>query len=236
MTSFVERMAWSHVEARLSQGAAAILPIGAAAKEHGLHLPMNTDAIQARWLSERIAAVRNMLIWPELNYGHYPAFTQFPGSISLSRPLFTSLVEEVVASIVNWSPQALFVLDTGISTLPAVAAAISGTRWNVPVVHLRIHDGIHYRTAAEAIRQQAFGSHADELETSRMLMIAPEVVKMDLAAATPDGPIDGPLTREIAPSGSYGDPTLASAKKGQRLIDAMIEDIMQTINTHLARL
>ena len=48
--NFVEHMRWDEVARRIARGAAAILPIGAAAKQHGLHLPLNTDRIQAERL------------------------------------------------------------------------------------------------------------------------------------------------------------------------------------------
>ena len=41
--NFVEHMSWREVERRIEAGAAAILPVGAAAKQHGLHLPLDTD-------------------------------------------------------------------------------------------------------------------------------------------------------------------------------------------------
>ena len=47
----LERLTWDEVARRLENGAAAVLPIGAAAKEHGFHLPMNTDRVQAEWLA-----------------------------------------------------------------------------------------------------------------------------------------------------------------------------------------
>lgn len=223
---FIADLAWEAVEARLADGAMAILPVGAGAKQHGRHMPMHTDQIQAEWLATRLAESRPLLIWPTLTYGYYPAFRSFPGSVSLSEGLFTALVAEVVVEILRWKPERLFVLDTGISTLPAVATAVTGT----PARHLRIHEGPRYRAAAGRLRQQADGSHADELETSRMLVIAPGVVEMALAQASPPGAITGPLTRVNAPSGSYGDPTLATAAKGEELLAAMLEDLIESID------
>ena len=52
---FIERMHWDQVARRIGDGAVAILPIGAAAKQHGFHLPLNTDRIQAEWLAGRMA-------------------------------------------------------------------------------------------------------------------------------------------------------------------------------------
>ena len=76
---FIERMRWDEVARRIDDGAAAILPIGAAAKQHGFHLPLNTDRIQAEWLAGRLAAEFDALIWPTLSYGHYPAFVEYAG-------------------------------------------------------------------------------------------------------------------------------------------------------------
>jgi creatinine amidohydrolase len=224
--TLVAKLPWNEIESRLTAGADAILPIGAGAKEHGLHLPMNTDEIQAMWLSERVAAETGALVWPAVNYGFYPAFRDYPGSISLSRQTFVALVREICGDILRWGPRKLYVLDTGISTLQPVDEAIAGTEGSI---HLRIHDGPRYRAAAESLRQQAFGSHADELETSRMLAIAPDAVRMARAQATPGGAFEGPLTRALAPSGSYGDPTLANAEKGARLIDAMLADLREAM-------
>jgi len=44
-------VAWPEVQRRLEAGAPALLPIGAACKEHGCHLPLNTDFLQAEWLA-----------------------------------------------------------------------------------------------------------------------------------------------------------------------------------------
>ena len=231
--NFVAYMTWDGVERRLAGGAAAILPIGAGAKEHGLHLPMNTDEVQADWLASQIAGRHDAIIWPALRYGHYPAFTDFPGSISLSKPAFMSLTAEIVAGIAAWKPRAIFILNTGISTLAPVDAALASKTWGVPVVHLRIHEGTRYKAAAQALARQAFGSHADELETSRMMIIAPETINLARAERTPSGPFDGPLTRENTPSGSYGDPTLATASKGQVLIDTMLADLDEAVDRAL---
>lgn len=222
--AMIAELNWDEAGERLEACPATILPIGAAAKEHGLHLPLDTDEIQAMWLARRLAEETGALVWPPVSYGHYPAFTDFPGSTSLSRGTFIALLRDIIGSIRRHSPKPLFILDTGISTIAPTAEAIAGMPH---VIHLQIHDGPRYRAIAQSLRQQKFGSHADELETSRMLVIAPGRVRMDRARATPDGPIDGPLTRANAPSGSYGDPTLASAAKGKALLDAMLDDLLE---------
>jgi len=229
----VGSLAWDNVAARLDAGAAALLPIGAGAKTHGFHLPMNTDQIQAEWLARRIAAELDVLVWPTLTYGHYPVFVRYAGSCSLQAATFKAVVMEIIQGIVGFGPGAVLVLDTGISTLKPVAEAIADLS-DPRVHHLRIHDGPHYREAADSLREQSYGSHADELETSRMLAIAPDRVDMTWAAASPSedtfdanlGPLtpDDPSSPNYSESGSFGDPTLATPVKGAKLIDAMPPD------------
>jgi creatinine amidohydrolase len=238
---FVEHLNWAEVARRIGDGVAAILPIGAAAKQHGLHLPLNTDRIQAEWLAVRLAESIDALIWPTLTYGHYPAFVEYAGSTSLSAPLFEAMVQQIASGILGHGCRALLVLDTGISTKAPVERALArlGTG---NTLHLRIHDGPRYRRAAADLAEQRHGSHADELETSLMLALAPHLVDMSRAEASP------PLTQEVpgrltptdtaspnySRSGSFGDPTLATAEKGAVLLKAMLDDLNEQLSNFLS--
>src|SRR5919206_1887015 len=123
--SFVGHLRWDEIARRIAAGAAAILPIGAGAKQHGLHLPLDTDRIQAEFLASKLAGRIDALVWPTLAYGHYPAFVDYAGSISLSAVTFEAMVTEIASQIVRHGCRALFVLDTGISTRAAVEHALA---------------------------------------------------------------------------------------------------------------
>jgi creatinine amidohydrolase len=239
--NLVERLNWDEVRVRIANGAAAILPIGAAAKQHGFHLPMNTDRIQAEWLAARIADRIDALIWPTVIYGYYPAFVEYAGSSGLSAPVFEAMIEEIAAGIVGFGCRALLVLDTGVSTLAPVDRALARLdKGNV--LHLRIHEGPRYRRAAEELAEQSHGSHADELETSLMLALAPDVVDMSRAAASPAVKVEMPgrltptdiSSPNYSRSGSYGDPTLATRAKGEVLLAAMVDDLVEQATALLA--
>lgn len=233
-TDRVADLTWDRIAARLAAGAVAILPVGAGAKEHGLHLPMATDQIQGEWLAlrlaERLAPRHDTLIWPALSYGYYPAFTAYAGSVSLSRATFQALVAEIAGGILGFGARTVLVLDTGISTLAPVAEIVA----NLPgSVHLPIHAGAHYRAAVHNLQAQGWGGHADELETSRMLVIAPGLVDMARAYkapgdhAMPPGPLDpvDPASATYSPTGAMGDPSLATAAKGEALLAAILDDL-----------
>jgi creatinine amidohydrolase len=238
--NFIEHLTWDEVARRIDNGAAAILPVGAGAKQHGLHLPMNTDRIQAEWLAARIADRIDTVIWPTVSYGYYPAFVDYSGSCTLSATTFESLIYELAAGIVGFGCRALFVLDTGISTLAPVDRALA---WlgSSDALHLKIHDGPRYRRAAAELAGQSHGSHADELETSRMLVLAPQLVDMARAEASPalrhetPGPLTprDPTSPNYSRSGSFGDPTLASRAKGEILLKAMVDDMVEQATAFL---
>jgi creatinine amidohydrolase len=241
--NFIEHLTWDEVATRIANGAAAILPVGAGAKQHGFHLPMNTDRIQAEWLAARIADRFDCLVWPTVSYGHYPAFVDYAGSISLSAPTFESLIREIAAGILKHRCRTLFVLDTGISTIAPVDRALAQLG-SANALHLKVHDGPRYRHAAARLAGQSHGSHADELETSLMQALAPQLVERAKAEASPAlaHEIPGPLTPSdptspnYSRSGSFGDPTLATNAKGEILLAAMLDDIIGQAGGFLAAL
>jgi len=239
---FIERMHWDDVARRIKDGAVAILPIGAAAKQHGFHLPLNTDRVQAEWLAGRMAEKIDALIWPTLNYGHYPAFVEYAGSSSLSIATFEALVREIAGQILGGGCPKLFVLNTGMSTLAPVDRALARLASD-RVKHVWIHGGPRYPRVVRQLSEQSHGSHADEMETSLMLALAPHLVDMRRAEASPvlERETPGPLTLtdpnspNYSRSGSFGDPTRATAAKGQALLAAILDDLDEQAATFIAQ-
>ena len=235
-TRKVADLTWDRVAERLAGGAAALLPIGAGAKQHGLHMTMATDQIFAEYFAGLVAEEIDALIWPTLTYGAYPAFVAYAGSVSLSQATFQSVVTEIADALLGFGAQRVLVLDTGLSTLAPVEAAIRAASDPSRLRHLKVFACPRFVTTAKALRQQPYGSHADEIETSLMLAIAPGLVDMKRAEAcpfSPDGPSQGPLSPgdpnspNYSPSGSFGDPTLASAEKGKTILAAIVADLME---------
>jgi creatinine amidohydrolase len=123
-----------------------------------------------------------------------------------------------------------------LSTIEPVEAAIRGSRRPERLRHLKLFAGSRFEETARALKQQPYGTHADEMETSLMLAVAPELVNMTRAEPcpfSPTGPLPGPLSPNdpsspnYSPSGSFGDPTFASAEKGRRLVAAILEDMIE---------
>lgn len=233
----VAEVSWDAIEPALAGGAVAVLPVGAAAKEHGRHLPMNTDWQLAEWLAQRLAERLPVAVWPTLTYGYYPAFTDYPGSVSLREATFRALVGEVAGSIFSSGAAALVIVNTGISTVAPLEAmrAAADEAGRIALVH--VWQGTGLCSAASALREEARGGHAGELETSVLLAIAPEQVDMTRARPwlPPSLEMPGVLSHrdsahpQYSPDGIYGDPTRATRAKGEQLLVAMLDDVEKTI-------
>jgi creatinine amidohydrolase len=176
-----------------------------------------------------------------MSYGYYPAFVEYAGSTGLSGQTFEATVYEIAAAILGNGCPTLFVLNTGVSTLAPVERALARLDSGM-AMHLPIYDGPRYRRAAGRLAEQSHGSHADELETSLMLALAPKLVDMARAEASPaaEPGTPGRLTPKDATSpnysrsGSYGDPTLATRAKGEVLLAALVDDLNEQAAAFIA--
>jgi creatinine amidohydrolase len=233
---FLAEMTWPEAERRLRPDTVVVIPLGAASKEHGPHLPLNTDQIQAGYLARRVAERAEVVVAPTVTYSFYPAFVEYPGSTTLRRETARDLIVDTCRSLAAFGPRRFYVLNTGISTLRPLADAAAALASDG--VLLRVHDPRAATAAVErSVLEQPRGTHADEAETSKMLFIAPEKVDMTKAVADihPETPAGGGLTRDptkpgvYSPTGTWGDPTLATPEKGRRLVETEVESILQEI-------
>ncbi len=222
---FLENFTWTVAEKLLSDDTVIVLPLGAALKEHGKHLPLNNDKLMAEYLVREVAKRLDIVVLPTISASFYPAFAEYPGSISLSLETSVALISETCEQLAKFGCQKIYVLNTGVSTLK-VLARVKETlaSQNRTLKFAYTNFKLAVETAAAGVSQQAGGGHADEVETSIMLHLAPNVVAMQNASADYYGDKPGPLTRNLdrardtdavySPTGAWGDPTLATAAKG----------------------
>ena len=74
--AFLEDLTWLEAKAWFDRDPVIVIGIGAIAKEHGHHLPLNTDFRLARALVEGVGRALPVLLAPILAFGYYPAFRQ----------------------------------------------------------------------------------------------------------------------------------------------------------------
>ncbi len=71
---FLQDIDWVTAKNILSEKTVVVIPLGAGAKEHGPHLPLSADFIQAEYFKNKIAQQSNVVIAPTVTYSFYPVF------------------------------------------------------------------------------------------------------------------------------------------------------------------
>jgi len=211
--AWLEDLTWLEAKARFEAGALVVVPVGAAAKAHGPHLPLKTDALTARALAERLIERLPAVAAPVVGFGFYPAFTSFAGSQHLSAATFKALLAELLGNLRSHGVRRLAILNTGVSTEKPIDD-VAGNAADLLVLHMR-----ELGAAAEKLLAVTAGGHADERETSVMLALEPGSVRMDRLV------LEGPFEK----TGATGDPSRATAFKGERILAARVDDMMASI-------
>lgn len=233
-------LTWPEAERVLTPDALVVIPLGAESKEHGPHLRLDNDARLAAYFRDRVLAASNVVVAPTVNYHFYPSFVEYPGSTHLRFETARDLIADIVRSLAAYGPKRFYVLNTGVSTVRPLTAAAEALK-NDGII-LAFTNVLEVGAAAEAtVRQQARGTHADEIETSMMLYMYPE--RVDMSKAVKDDALQGvgglsrvPGTaKTYSPSGVWGDATLATREKGRIVVEAMVAGMLQEIEALRAR-
>ncbi|WP_052549099.1 creatininase family protein [Enhygromyxa salina] len=227
---------WLEAEQLLTPDTIVVIPLGAAAKEHGPHLRLDNDLTLATYFRDRVLAQAEVVMLPTVGYHYYPAFSEYPGSTTLRLETARDLIVDIVRSVARHGPRRFYVINTGVSTNRALEPAAAQLLAEDGVV-LRYTDLLKVAGPVEReLSEQPGGTHADEIETSMLLYIAPDRVDMSQAVADyhPRGD-KGWLTRDADGEGTYsktgiwGDPTLATQAKGERVVEAIVAGMLADI-------
>ena len=230
---YLADLTWLQAKQILNPDSLLLIPLGAAAKEHGPHLRLDNDRVLADYLAARVAEQADVIVAPTLTYHFYPAFTAYAGSTTLRLETARDMVIDVVTSLAAFGPRRFYILNTGVSTVRALEpAAASVASEGILLRFTRIDRAGN--EAIQRVQEQAGGTHADEIETSMMLYIANDRVDMS-KAATDYRPGSGPLrpypgtSGVYSPTGIYGDATLANVEKGRVIVEATVSDLLRDI-------
>lgn len=230
----LEDLTWLEAEKILKPETVVVIPLGAAAKEHGPHLKLKNDWLIAEYLKKRVLQQSNVVIAPTINYHFYQGFLEYPGSTSVRLDTARDMIVDICRSLAGYGPKRFYIINIGISTLRALQPAAEALAKEGII--LRYTDlGKALEPVTKAIGKQEGGTHADEIETSMMLYMAPNTVDMKKAvkdyhpggergfSRKPGGP------RIYSPTGVFGDATLATRAKGAQITRALLSGILKDI-------
>jgi creatinine amidohydrolase len=225
-----------------------VLPV-AAVEQHGPHLPLATD----RMIAEHLVAELNarmgpsILVLPNVPVGCSDHHMDFAGSLTLQHETFLGVAMQYLHSAWRHGFRNFLVLNShgGNQGIGQVLLEQFGTQH----ADSRIVVATWWRVASEALLAlnetgQGGVGHACEFETSLMLHIAPQLVRMDAAPARSNLPTFEwakadllrssraslfRTMREMTPSGAFGEPRGASAEKGRQITDIVCDALAEIL-------
>lgn len=221
--------------AAMQEGRWLLLPFGSL-EAHGPHLPLATDLLQADYICAAIAQRINGLVAPALPYGVCRTFRNFPGTISLTPATFQAVVRELIAEHVRHGARKLVLISGHAepAQLEAMREAVLPLVNADPSLVILV---IGPYAFLDPIRREAglegTDGHAGSIETSEMLVVAEEMVRLDRipkvtrprlsrfrVTANPEAEY---------PTGVRGDTSKISHALGERVVQHVVAEIVRLL-------
>ncbi len=248
----LEDMTWPEVQQALERGVRTVVVVAASTEQHGPHLPLSTDALIAEAAGERVARRLGALLAPVVRPGCSDHHLAFPGSLSVSADLLGELVASYVRSLVPHGFHTFVLLSShGGNFRPLEAAARRlqeeyGSR-GVRVVAVA-GDAALVDMMREMVEvagrlgapQDVDAIHADACETSVVMHLRPDLVRVDRVERGFTGRLDLDTLfrqglRAITPNGVLGDPRASSPHIGAAVLDRLVDHWVERVQAALAR-
>lgn len=213
-------------------------------EQHGPHLPLATDVIEADYFARAFAKELGAALLPTLPFGNCFEHTGFRGSITLKPETLMQLVRDVADAVERQNFKILVLVNGhgGNFALGPVIRDINRLDRPLKILHVRPWELSGPELAKKSVQEGEF--HAGEWETSLMLALQPEFVRpafSDMPPKTGTIPLaQADMTTfgigHLNPEGVPGFPSRASKKLGRRIVTSIIKRGTAYIRDRIARL
>jgi creatinine amidohydrolase len=237
-------LTWPDVVA-LPADTVAVLPLGAV-EQHGPHLPLSTDYVCASEIAAAAVDLADVpvVLMPGLAYTKSDEHHAFPGSIWLSWDTLMSVLVDIGRSLqASGITRLLFVNGHGgNSALGQVANRELRRRFGLRTFLAHPGVPVDQGGGSSAASELGMGVHGGHGETSLMLHLRPELVKMDLAVPNVPEVLTefqhigfgkrvsfGWTSDDFGSLGHVGDPTGATAEDGKRFFEGAVPLLAEVI-------
>ena len=231
-----DELSMDEVKKAALENKVVIIPCGSI-EEHGKHLPICTDSIQAEFIALEVAKKINCLVAPPLRYGLCNSTKNFPGTISISFDSLRNIMRDILEEFIRNGFNKLFILTghaggTHTTALRIAAKEIiikHSKKKNKPRIIVCSDYDFAFDANIEGIHPE--DSHAGTIETSRVMSIRPDLIKGKGIKNFPNIPkfeiISDP--EKYFPSGVMGDPTISSNLIGHKINKHIIDKIVKLV-------
>jgi creatinine amidohydrolase len=222
------------IGAAAARGLIAVLPVGAV-EQHGAHLPTGTDALLAENAAKRACSRTGDLLLPTLTLGCSLGHThKWPGTLSLTPATQTLIVLELGRWVYASGFRRLFLVNAHATNGPPCQSALLQLRYELPDLLVRFVSVFDLTPEIAArYRSDAEDFHANEAETSLVLHVAPNQVRMGEAVDEEDrkvGRVWQYAMPAVSRSGVVGAPTNAEAASGELLLELVVSELVELLS------
>jgi len=237
--NLLAHMSWEEVKEYLGRDDRIILPLGAV-EEHGRHLGLGTDFIEAEAIAGRAGKATGVAVAPTLNYGQSLAQTDFPGTLFLRPATLISVLSDLLHGMRQHGFRRILVVNGHGGNTAALSLAVQDVCYDLRDLRVKTFewwtDAEAYLVIVKTLGEQK-GSHASDGETAFMLAVCPNAVKMQRLTGR-----DAPITpsREFTtaatfpqkyPDGIMGlDPRRATREAGEALLEKSVSICVRELN------
>lgn len=216
---------------QISGQALLAVPVGST-EQHGPHLAMDTDTVSAATLAAAVGARTGVPVLPAIPYGCSLGHShRWPGTLSLEPATLTRLVVEVLGWAYHAGFRRMLILNGHVTNWAPLRSALELLRaeFDDCLVALRDVGGVSERVRS-AYSADADDWHANCAETSLMLAVAPDRVRLEEMARADDpdrtrGLFFAHPVNRTSTNGVTGAPSRATRAAGERLLAMVVEDL-----------
>ncbi|KJR48070.1 Creatinine amidohydrolase [Desulfosporosinus sp. I2] len=239
----LQNLTWTDAKEQAKKNPVVIVPLGAT-EQHGPLLPLWVDICLANEIAVAVGEQTGAIVTPPLNFGYSELWETYPGTISFSSSTFKSALHDICSSLIRAGFKKIFLLNGHNPNLIIMQTAAYDLVNEFGDQDISIVAATYIFMAKEECDKigENFrdGTHANEMETSMMLALHPDLVKMErlseqvesyeprrVIAFDQGAIIVNKWPESKVYSGVYGNPALATAEKGQAYFEVLVEKISQ---------
>jgi len=175
----LQEMSWVEVKDYLKTNRMVIIPLGST-EQHGPHMPLGTDYYEALEICKKISSQTGVVVAPVLWVGYSLYHSGFPGTLSLKPETMEQVLFETVEMLMKYGFDRFMFFNYHGGNNIVQSKVIHRINHTTRAIGIAIGHGSSLQKEADD-EEEFFDWHAGKNETSIMLYLRPDLVKMDRA-------------------------------------------------------
>ena len=175
----LQEMSWTDVAEYLKTSDMVIIPLGST-EQHGPHMPLGTDFYEAVGMSKMISERTGVVVAPVLLSGYSVYHSGFAGSLSLKPETMEQVLFETSEMLMKYGFRRFMFFNYHGGNHIVESKVIHRINHTTEACAVAIGAGASFQTYSDDI-PGVYDTHAGINETSIMLYLKPELVKMERA-------------------------------------------------------